>query len=56
MAKQTIDFLPDGTCKVSAEKNAERELDWLLKNLGEVQFKGHKHTAKSEEEVKLRLH
>jgi len=51
----TINFKPDGTAEIQDEPgmNAEKNLKWLLDNLGEVERRGHKHAAGREEGVKI---
>jgi hypothetical protein len=55
MAKRII-FNPDGTVEISAENNAEKELQFLLKDFGDIERRGHKHGAHSEEATKLEQH
>lgn len=52
MSKLVLKFKPDGTMEVSAEQNAEKEAGWLLKELGKVERRGHKHEAKAEEGIR----
>lgn len=52
----TMKFNPDGTCEIQDEPGmkAEENLKWLLKNLGDVSRRGHKHAASREEGIKVR--
>lgn len=57
MAKITLIFRPNGTMEVQDEpgENAERNLKWLLDNLGQVEKRGHKHGANTRETTKVTL-
>ena len=52
---QVLTFKTDGTVEISAEKDAEKELGWLLKHLGKTERRGHKHSAKTEESTSQRV-
>lgn len=55
MSKVVMSFKPDGSVEIQDEpgQNAERNLKWLLQDLGEVERRGHKHGASREEGIKL---
>ncbi len=55
MPNLELTFKPDGTVEVQAEGNrrAEQDAAWLLKQLGTVERRGHKHGAATEEHTKL---
>ena len=46
-------FKLDGSVEVLAEQNrrAEQDAAWVLKELGTVERRGHKHAAKTEEQT-----
>ena len=56
MPNLEIVFKPDGTVEVSAEQNRRAELDaqWVLKELGTIERRGHRHSAKAEEQTQLK--
>lgn len=55
MPRVELNFKTDGTVEIQDEpgQNAEKNLKWLLENLGDVERRGHKHGAKREERVKI---
>lgn len=56
MAEITLSFKPDGSVEIQDEPgmNAEKNLSWLLKNLGDVSKRGHKHASTREEGVQIK--
>ena len=56
MAEITLSFKPDGSVEIQDEPgmNAEKNLKWLLTNLGEVSRRGHKHAHTREEGVQIK--
>lgn len=51
----TMKFKKDGTVEISDEpgENAEKRLKQLGINLGDIEFRGHKHAHTREEGVKI---
>ena len=55
MPEVTMKFNLDGTVEVQDQPGqvAEKNLKWLLENLGDIERRGHKHAAGREEGVKI---
>ena len=56
MAEITLSFNPDGSVEIQDEPgtNAEKNLAWLLKGLGDVSKRGHKHAHTRDEGVQIK--
>lgn len=55
MSKAILNFKPDGSVEVQNEGgSAEKELKWLIANIGDVERRGHKHGASREEGLQLK--